>query len=240
MERIIGQGITQDIFSLNKLFKIHINLVFLISENIWVKCSIKNSFFWNPTPVRCPLWSVECRRPQRSCPRLHPGLIPDYQSFGMRTRILAGRGRATSDEDCSEFTILDYRIFWGIIQFIWWKSSTRKKHKKHFVKLKMTSWMGGRWLIWVKVTNTHWYNLRDFIFLSKEKMGDNLNQILQNHQNQLDSSHEMVQDMNHMKHEMHGANVHENHDMMMMMYFYFGYENVQMIIKAWVQNISWK
>ena len=90
------------------------------------------------------------------------------------------------------------------------------------------------------MTNTHWYNLRDFIFLSKEKMGDNLNQILQNHQNQLDSSHEMVQDMNHMKHEMHGANVHENHDMMMMMYFYFGYENVQMIIKAWVQNISWK
>ena len=68
-------------------------------------------------------------------------------------------------------------------------------------------------------------------------MGDNLNQILQN---QLDSSHEMVQDMNHMKHEMHDANVHEDHDMMMMMYFYFGYENVQMIIKAWVQNISWK
>ena len=102
--------------------------------------------------------------------------------------------------------------------------------------------MGGRWLIWVKVTNTHWYNLRDFIFLSKEKMGDNLNQILQNHQNQLDSSHDMVQDMNHMKHEIHdnSANAHEEHDMMMMMYFYFGYENVQMIIKDWVNEIFMK
>ena len=67
-------------------------------------------------------------------------------------------------------------------------------------------------------------------------MGDNLNQILQNHQDQLGSSHDMVQDMSHMTHEMHdnSAHVHEGHDMMMMMYFYFGYENVQMIIKDWV------
>ena len=71
-------------------------------------------------------------------------------------------------------------------------------------------------------------------------MGDNLNQILQNHQNQ--SSHDMVQDMNHMKHEIHdsSANAHEEHDMMMMMYFYFGYENVQMIIKDWVNKIFMK
>lgn len=191
-----------------------------------------------PGPV-----SLVIRRMSTSSPflsstssRPHTGL----PVFRNENQDPGGTGTSHVRRGLSEFTILDYRIFWGIIQFIWWKSSTRKKHKKHFVKLKMTSWMGGRWLIWVKVTNTHWYNLRDFIFLSKEKMGDNLNQILQNHQNQLDSSHEMVQDMNHMKHEMHGANVHENHDMMMMMYFYFGYENVQMIIKAWVQNISWK
>ena len=94
------------------------------------------------------------------------------------------------------------------------------------------------------MTNTHWYNLRDFIFLSKEKkMGDNLDQILQNHQNQFDSPHDMVHDMNHMNHmndEMHdgSANVHQEHDMMMMMYFYFGYENVQMIIKDWVQKCT--
>ena len=73
-------------------------------------------------------------------------------------------------------------------------------------------------------------------------MGDNLNQILQNHQNQLDSSHDMVQDMNHMKHKMHdnSAHAHEEHDMMMMMYFYFGYENVQMIIKDWLNKIFMK
>ena len=126
--------------------------------------------------------------------------------------------------------------FCGLNSIYLMKKFYAKKHKKHFVKLKMTSWMGGRWLIWVKVTNTHWYNLRDFIFLSKEKMGDNLNQILQNHQDQLGSSHDMVQDMSHMTHEMHdnSAHVHEGHDMMMMMYFYFGYENVQMIIKDWV------
>ena len=126
--------------------------------------------------------------------------------------------------------------FCGLNSIYLMKKFYAKKHKKHFVKLKMTSWMGERWLIWVKVTNTHWYNLRDFIFLSKEKMGDNLNQILQNHQDQLGSSHDMVQDMSHMTHEMHdnSAHVHEGHDMMMMMYFYFGYENVQMIIKDWV------
>ena len=53
----------------------------------------------------------------------------------------------------------------------------------------------------------------------------------------------MVQDMNHMKHEIHdsSANAHEEHDMMMMMmYFYFGYENVQMIIKDWVDKIFMK
>jgi copper transporter 1 len=47
----------------------------------------------------------------------------------------------------------------------------------------------------------------------------------------------MVHDMNHMKNEIHeteSAYLHEGHDMMMMMYFYFGYENVQMIIKNWI------
>ena len=80
-------------------------------------------------------------------------------------------------------------------------------------------------------------------------MGDNLDQILQNHQNHFDSPHDMVHDMNHvhdtnnmnhMNDEMHdeSANVHQEHDMMMMMYFYFGYENVQMIIKDWVQKCT--
>ena len=65
-------------------------------------------------------------------------------------------------------------------------------------------------------------------------MRDNL-QIPQNH----DDSHGFPSDGN--VHDMH-ANMKENdmheehttHDMMMMMYFYFGYENVQMIIKGWV------
>merc|ERR1712131_427712 len=73
----------------------------------------------------------------------------------------------------------------------------------------------------------------DFIFLSKEKMGDNLNQILQNHQGSTHDMNHMNHDM-HDVHEMHDGNVHEGHDMMMMMYFYFGYENVQMIIKNWI------
>ena len=89
MERIIGQGITQDIFSLNKLFKIHINLVFLISENISFKCS--TPFLWGHPRLPGPRTSPSPLLVHIHHLGIHLGLLlsASYQSSGNRTRILA-------------------------------------------------------------------------------------------------------------------------------------------------------
>ena len=65
MKRIIGQGIAQDIFSLNKLLKIHINLVFLICKNILLTFSAQNWRKVRPIRPKTSMWTV-CFGPRTS------------------------------------------------------------------------------------------------------------------------------------------------------------------------------